>query len=130
MSALTDDQIKALWRKVAAKADFNRGRSWRTPIYRGLRDGYEYARNQDPAKLPPPEEMYVEFRLEPGAFGTAGSMGHRVTRVVANGRVVVEEVHHEDRPVFIPFDAFETPKAAASPKGPSAIAIDDEQLRR
>lgn len=120
MSALTDDQIKALWRKVAVKSDFNRGRSWRTPIYRGIRDGYEYARNQDPAKLPPPEEMYVEFRLERGAFGVAGSMGHRVTRVVANGRVVVDEIHHEDRPIFIPFDARDTKNEPAPPHKDSA----------
>lgn len=117
MRALTDDQIKALWRKVAAKADFSCGRSWRAPIDRGIRGGYEYARDRDPLKLPPPEEMYVEFRLERGAFGTSGSMGHRVTRVVANGRLVMEEIHHEDRPIFIPFDAFETQKAARPDEG-------------
>ena len=111
MSTLTDGQIKALWRRVAAQADFNCGKSWRTPIYRGLRGEYEYARDRDPTRLPLPEEMYVEFRLERGAFGCPGSMGHRVTRVVANDRLVVDELHHESQPVFIPFDAVpETPK--------------------
>ncbi len=117
MSALTDDQIKALWRKVASQADFRNGRTWRTPIYRGIRGGYEYARDMDTATLPPPEDMYVEFRVVVGAYGFPGSMGHRVIRIIGND-VIVDEIHQEDRPVFIPFDADnETQKAAdAAPK--------------
>lgn len=63
---LSEDQIKALWRGVAAKADFSRGPVWRAPIYRGIKAGYEHARDSDPTALTPPDEMYVEFRKEVG----------------------------------------------------------------
>lgn len=97
MGTLTDDQIKAIYK--TAGADFSRGETWRVPIYRRVR----YTPSDD-TQMASPEEMYVEFRLEDGAFGIPGSMGHRVTRVVARG-VVVEEQHHRDKPVFIPLDA-------------------------
>lgn len=97
MGTLTDDQIKAIYK--TAGVDFTRGTTWRVPIYRRV----GYGESVDPILLTPPEEMYVEFRLEDGSYGIPGSMGHRVTRVVGRG-VVVEEIHHRDRPVFIPLE--------------------------
>lgn len=97
MGTLTDDQIKAIYK--TAGVDFSRGDTWRVPIYRRAR----YVESSNTPELTPPEEMYVEFRLEDGAFGIPGSMGHRVTRVVGRG-VVVEEIHHRDTPVFIPLE--------------------------
>lgn len=97
MRPLTDDQIKAIYK--TAGVDFSRGETWRVPIYRRV----GYTASDDTLEMASPEEMYVEFRLEDGAFGVPGSMGHRVTRVVGRG-VVVEEIHHRDRPVFIPLE--------------------------
>lgn len=103
MDELTEDQIKAIWRNEGGNADFSNGPVWKVPIRRSWAEGYERAKNADPTRITPPEEMYVAFRLERGAYGVPGAMGHRVTRVIGRG-VVVAEQHHHDKHVFIPFE--------------------------
>jgi len=105
---MTDEEIKAIWKSASSTADFSRGPVWNVPIRRSWKDAYERAKNTDPTKPTPADDMYIAFRLEEGAYGVSGGVGHRLTRVTGRG-VVVEEVHHHDMPVFIPLTKEQTP---------------------